>query len=61
MEAVASPATPPRFPGPLKDSRGVHKDDQGTGTSILRKAERVGGVQPGEEKAPTETLLPSST
>lgn len=32
-----------------------------TGTLTLRKAERVGGVQPGEEKAPTETLLPSST
>ncbi|CAM9857477.1 unnamed protein product, partial [Bubo scandiacus] len=35
------------------ESRGGHKDDQGAGAPLLRgQAERVGAVQPGEEKAP---------
>ncbi|GAB0187938.1 mitochondrial enolase superfamily member 1 [Grus japonensis] len=34
-------------------SRGGHKDDPRAGAPLLwRQAERVGGVQPGEEKAP---------
>jgi len=34
-------------------SRGGHKNDQRDGTALLRgKAERIGAVQPGEEKVP---------
>jgi len=44
-------------------SREGHKNDQRAGTPLLGgKAERVGTVQPGEEKAPEKTLLqPFST
>ncbi|GAB0195777.1 mitochondrial enolase superfamily member 1 [Grus japonensis] len=43
-----------------RESRGGHRDDLRAGAPLLWRpqAERVGVVQPGEEKAPEETLEP---